>query len=320
MRVEPWLRERVGVEQPLAGDVRAVGRLGPERVEHHVVGVQREQQIGKDRVEVDPVAVLRGQVPHRRPTRPPGERQAPAGGGDHHVPAQIGPLEQIVFAARVGRELREPGMDHRAMEAFGIILEHELPVGADSVVDAGAGAESLDVESAEAALDRGERARERLGVARQIDEQESLPRRERDGVQRIVPLVEARHLAHVRRADQRAVERVRPGVVGTLDRFGQAAARAVAQPGAAVTAHIVEGAHRAVLPAHQDDALPRDRADHVLPGRAQLGGAPDAHPPPREDPLLLLGVDPGVHVVAARQRALSLLVGLGGLDEGGHDA
>src|SRR5207248_5641231 len=118
------------------------------------------------------------------------------------------------------------------------------------------------------ALDRGERARERLWVARQIDEQESLPRRERDGVQRIVPLVEARHLAHVRRADQRAVERVRPGVVGTLDRFGQAAARAVAQPGAAVSAHIVEGAQRAVLAANQDGALPRARVDNVLTGRA----------------------------------------------------
>src|SRR5439155_22683762 len=138
--------------------------------------------------------------------------------------------------------------------------------------------------------------------------------RERDRVQRIVPLVEARDLVHMRRADQRAVERVGPGVVGALYRFGQAAALAVAQPGAAVAAHVVEGAHGAILPAHQDDALPRDRADHIIPGRAQLGGAPDTHPALCEDSLLLLGVDPGVQVVAARQRALSLLVGLGGFD------
>src|SRR6266550_3363631 len=114
------------------------------------------------------------------------------------------------------------------------------------------------------------------------------------------------------------------GVIGTLDRLRQAPPPpprlAVAQPGAAVPAHVIEGARHAVLPPHHENALARDRPHDVSPGRVQLGGAPGAHPAPREDPLLLLAVDRGVDVVAARQRALSLLVGLRGFDEGGHDA
>src|SRR2546423_15700787 len=85
------------------------------------------------------------------------------------------------------------------------------------------------------------------------------------------------------------------------------------------SAHVVEGAHRAVVPAHHDEALPPDRPEHVVPGRAQLGRTPHAHPAPRENPLPLLGMDRGVHVVAPRQGALSLLIGLRGFDEAGHD-
>src|SRR5437879_9910961 len=135
--------------------------------------MQREQQVRKDRVEGAPVTVRGRQIAYRRPARLAAQREAPAWGGDHHVPAEIGSLEQVVLTARVRRELREPRMDHRAMEAFGEILEDELPVGADVVVDTGAGAEPLDVEPAEPALERGARARERLGVARQIGEEAS---------------------------------------------------------------------------------------------------------------------------------------------------
>ena len=181
--------------------------------------MQRQQQVRKDGIEIHPVAVFGRQLAHRRPARPAAQRETTARRGDHHVPAEIGSLEQVVLAAGVGRELREAGMDHRAMEAFREILEHQLPVGAHLVVDAGAGAESLDVEPAEAARERSERPVQRLRVARQIDEQESFPCRERDRVQRIIPLVEARDLVHVGRADQRPVERVGPGVIGALDRL-----------------------------------------------------------------------------------------------------
>src|SRR2546421_8141692 len=103
------------------------------------------------------VAFCPGPPPPARPAAPPVRGKPPARRRDHILPAEIGSLEQVVLAAGVGRELREAGMDHRAMEAFREILEHELPVGAHVVVDAAAGAKSLDVEPAEAARERRER-------------------------------------------------------------------------------------------------------------------------------------------------------------------
>src|SRR2546426_7416789 len=43
----------------------------------------------------------------------------------------------------------------------------------------------------------------------------------------------------------------------SLDRLGEASALRLAQPGAAVAAHIIEGAHRAVLTAHDHDGAVR---------------------------------------------------------------
>src|SRR2546430_17052307 len=77
-----------------------------------------------------------------------------------------------------------------------------------------------------------------------------------------------------------------------LDRLGEASALRLAQPGAAVAAHIVEGAHDAVLTAHDNDALAAHGADHVVPRLGELGRAADADPTPREDTLPLFGPDP----------------------------
>src|SRR5206468_2723777 len=114
-----------------------------------------------------------------------------------------------------------------------------------------------------------------------------------DLVERVVPLVEARDLVHVRRADQGPIERVRPRVVGALDRLGEAPVLRLAQPGAAVAAHIIEGPHYAVLAAHHDDALAADGAERVVPGLGELGGAADANPAAREYAFPLFGPDFG---------------------------
>src|SRR5216117_629818 len=137
-------------------------------------------------------------------------------------------------------------------------------------------------------------------------------------MQRVVSLVEARHLVHVGRADQLPVDRVGPCVVGALDRLGEAAARLLAQSGAAVAAHVVERAQGAVPTAHDDHALARDGAEHVLAGIGDFGGATLAHPALGEDALLLFRVDLGRRVVVAGQRALALPVRFGGFDEAGH--
>src|SRR5437762_13081150 len=125
--------------------------------------------------------------------------------------------------------------------------ERGLRVGVQVVVDGATRALSAGVEAAEAAEERRERTLERLRRARQIDEHKPFPFGERDALEWIVPFVEARHFVHVRGADQRAVERVRPGVVGALDRLGQAPSLRLTQPGAAMAAHIIESAQGAVL-------------------------------------------------------------------------
>src|SRR6266566_7023477 len=131
-------------------------------------------------------------------------------------------------------------------------------------------------------------------------------------------LFRSRDLVHVRRADERAIECVGPRVVGALDRFGETPALRLAQPGAAVAAHIIEGAHRAVLTPHDHDALAAHGSDRVVPRLRELGGAADADPASREDALPLFGPDLGCVVVASGQGALALLIRLGGFDERRH--
>src|SRR6266481_9440487 len=75
--------------------------------------------------------------------------QAAARRRDHHVAAEIGPLEQVVLAARVRGQLGESGVDDGAVQAFGKILKHELPVGVHVVSEATARAQAGDVEAAE---------------------------------------------------------------------------------------------------------------------------------------------------------------------------
>src|SRR4029077_1425957 len=76
--------------------------------------------------------------------------------------------------------------------------------------------------------------------------------------------------------------------------------------------------HRAVLTPHYDDALAPDRAAHVITRVGDLGFPSDAHPTSREDALLLLREHLGRVVITARQRALALLIRLGGFDERRH--
>ena len=52
----------VGMEMPLADDLGAIHGSGPEGVGHHVVGMETEEQIGKDRVVVDAAVFLGGQA------------------------------------------------------------------------------------------------------------------------------------------------------------------------------------------------------------------------------------------------------------------
>ena len=113
--------------------------------------------------------------------------------------------------------------------------------------------------------------------------------------------VEPRLAIRARRASQRTVEAVGPGVVGALDRL--AARVAVAEDVAAVAADVDEAAELAVPAAREDD---RERPG---PGRRQLPRLGDLVEPrgvlprAREDPLLLEAKHGRVRVPVVRKRS-----------------
>src|SRR5437870_1940728 len=281
--------------------------------------MQAEQQVWEDRVEVGAAQVHGRQLSHRHPAGAAAEGEAPAFAGNRHVDDEEGAVHEIVLPGRVRRELRQLGMDHGAMQADRVVLEDEHPVRTHDVVAAAGGAQVRDVEAREPADEGRERLRERLGVRREVDQQEPLPLGEGWGAERVIPLVEAFHLAHVGGADELAVEGVGPGVVGALDRLGQAAAPLLAQPRPSVAADIVMRPQRAALVAQHDHALARDVGEEVVSRVGELRGAAHAHPAASENPLHLLREDLGRRVVAPRQGARALAVHLGGLEERGHD-
>src|SRR5437899_11437076 len=87
-----------------------------------------------------------------------------------------------------------PILDDGAVQSFGVILKHQLPSGVHVVVDAAARAQAHDIEAAEPTREGSERAGEGLRLLRQVDEQEPFPVGDGDLVERVVPLVEPRHL------------------------------------------------------------------------------------------------------------------------------
>ena len=146
-----------------------------------------------------------------------------------------------------------------------------------------------------------ERVGERLGLRVGIDEDERAERvdRHRHETERLA--VEAGLAVGARRAPERPVERVRPGVVRALDRLAPGVA--VAEHVAPVAADVDEAAQLAVAAAGEEDR------EHAGPRRGQLPGLRDlveargVLPRAAEQPLLLETEDRGVRVPVVRQRA-----------------
>ena len=65
--VEALGGDRLGLEEPLAGDRRAAGAAGPQGVQHHVVGVQRDERVREEDEVVDRGEVLGLEAGDRRP-------------------------------------------------------------------------------------------------------------------------------------------------------------------------------------------------------------------------------------------------------------
>ena len=293
---------RVGMEQPFAHDPRPVRSRRPQPVRHHVVGVEAQQEVREDRIVVDALEVLFGKLADRLRARPPAHRHAAALLGEHHVSPEERALDEIVVARAVGGELRQARMDHRAMEAFRVVLEQELPVGLDVVLDPPPRAERVEPEAREPVEERGVRVLEGLGLLSEMDEQEAAPRGGRRPVQRIVRAVEPFDLVHVGRAQQTSVERVGPRVVRALDRAAQPPPLLFAESRPAMAAHVVMGARDSILPADDDHALARGRDQEVLARLRDLLLASGAEPGAQEDPLLLLREDLRRRVIEAGER------------------
>ena len=132
---------------------------------------------------------------------------------------------------------------------------------------------------------------EGLGVLRQVDEEEALPGRHRHRVERPVGLIEVLDVGRGGRPDEPAVERVGPGVVGALDRLGEAAGVLLAEPGASVAADVVIRPVSAGPVAQHDHALLPDHLQEIVARVGDAVLAPDADPPSEEDPFQLLGQD-----------------------------
>ncbi len=275
------------MEHPLALDPGLGGRHRPEHVVVHIVGLNAEKHVGLERVIEGAAPVFFGERRDRKTRRAAGHRHAHRRLRDHHVAAQERSLGQIIGAALIGHPRGELRVNHRTMQAFVVVLEHQLPVGAHVVGDPVTHLEIREAESGKAADQRAVRLHERHRLARQIHEQKPFPLGNRGLMQRIVGLFEAGHLAHVGRADEPAIGGVGPGVVLALNRLGEVARLLGAEPGPAMPADVEEGAQRPTSVPKKDQALARDHPDEVVARRSEPVGAADADPVPGKKPLAL---------------------------------
>ena len=179
-------------------------------------------------------------------------------------------------------------MDGRTVKALGVVLEHELPVGSHVVDDPVPHGEPRQAVATDPFAHRRPYGFERLGVARDVHEQEPFRFRESRGVKWIGPLVEAVDLLHPGRADQIPVEGIGPSVVGALDRSRQMTGRLAADSGPTVAADIEECAEHSLGVAEHDDRLLGDVAEEIVARPFEPRGAPDAIPSAGEDPIPLL--------------------------------
>ena len=208
--------------------------------------------------------------------------------------------DPAVVAAQVdhpsGAVERDHGHQFRvhagAVQALLVVLDDDLPVGGD-VADAGV----RDVQRTHVeALEREEVGAmgaqplvERRRLFGQADEHEAMPLPNVVRPQRQARLVDI-GVVEVRGGDQASVERVRPCVVGAHQRTLTAVVVLVAQPGAAVAAHVGQCMQRAIEIAREQHAL-AGKLDHGSIARLQAITTGREHPASVEDACTLDLVD-----------------------------
>jgi hypothetical protein len=279
-RAEALLLDDVLREGPRAGDPRPLRRQRHQQVRHHVVRMQRDQQVRQDR-GIHHVRQLVLVEPRHRDT--------PAAAVERHrlhAGAQVHPatdpvaraLLDVVTAVRQ-RDPAELRMDHRAVVALLVVLDDDLPVRLHVVLVRLGGHQRLRVVRRDDRLELADVLTELPGGAGPVDEDPAVPlmhpdRREGERG----PVVVLVDVPEVRRPDQASVVPVGPRVVRADDRtrrLGRPATRE--QLVTAVPAHVLEGAQHAVLVTDEEYAVATDRLGAQAGGR-HVGGATDAHP------------------------------------------
>jgi hypothetical protein len=154
----------------------------------------------------------------------------------------------------------------------------------------------------EALRQLAELRRQRLRRVTKVDEDVAVPRLAGDRSQGVIGSLEAVDLVHLRRGQQPAVESVGPRMIGTLDAALEGSAALHAQPRAAMTAHVVKRANRAVRAAHQQHARAGDLAARECAAARQLIGSTRGQPHPRKDALHLPREPRDIRVRVRRQR------------------
>src|SRR6185437_3752232 len=194
-----------------------------------------------------------------------------------------------------------------AVVALEEVLADDLPVRVDLGLPARVEDEVVDVEAELGDLrrHRAERVRERLRVAVGVHEDERPPRADGDAAEPELVLREVRLLVRARRGAERAVEPVRPRVVGALERL--ALPGALGQREAAVPADVEERPQLAVARPRHDDGSGSGARREERAGFRQLPEMPGVLPRRAEDPLLLAAENLGVPVPAVGESALDWL-------------
>ncbi len=299
---KPGARASSGAKSHSQTTSRPVHRARDEPRDHDEVGLRRQEEGREDRVVVDALPLLVGEVGEGGAAEAAAHREAAALLVDEHVAAQDSALPEIVGAAAVVRELGERRVDGGTVVALREVLEDELPVGANVVDDAPRGDERAQAPRREAAEQGPEDVLERTRTLGEAEEDEALPLGDRRRNERVVGLVEPGDVVHVGGPEQRAVEPVGPGVIRALDPAGEMAAPVLAEPRAAVAADVEEGAELPVLAADEDEALAGRVEERVVSRGRQGVRAARAEPPLRKDRPGLAREDLRRDVVLARKR------------------
>ncbi len=198
--------------------------------------------------------------------------------------------------------LRESGVCGGAVVALEEVLDRDLPVRLDLplVVRVVANVAEVDAALRDDLRERAERVDERRRLRIRVDEHEWPPGVDRDGKQRQPGRVEALLALGPRRASQRAVQVVRPGVVRALERLSPALAAHHRM--AAMPADVDEPLELLRAVAENDDGDVAGPACEESSGLLHLVGAARVLPGSGEDPVALEPPDALVRVPARRKR------------------